>query len=59
MKTFKVWIEIEEYDDETETGQTLDAPGAALVEFETYEEAYRFAERLDAIQAAQQASKQP
>jgi hypothetical protein len=46
MKTYKVWIEIEEFDSETEEGQTLDAPGASLKEFDSYEDAYKFAEGL-------------
>lgn len=48
MKTYKVWIEIEEYDTETQEGKTLDAPGAALAEFKAYEDAWEFVERLTA-----------
>jgi hypothetical protein len=44
--TYKVWAEIEQYDEATETGLTLDAPGASLAQFGTYEEAYAFAESL-------------
>jgi hypothetical protein len=38
MKTYKVWIEVEEFDSET----------ASTAEFNTPEEAERFAERLHA-----------
>ena len=46
MKTYKVWIEIEEYDNETEEGETLDAPGASVAEFKTSKEALEFAALL-------------
>ena len=46
-RTYKVWIEIEEYDELTECGIDCDAPGAALATFDTYEEAYDFAEQID------------
>ena len=46
MKTYKVWIEIEEYDTQTGEGETLDAPGAAIAEFDSYEQAWDFAEDL-------------
>lgn len=45
-KSYKVWIEIEEYDHDTEEGQTLDAPGASVADFDTYAEAWEFAEKL-------------
>lgn len=41
--TFKVWLEIEEYDEVTGHSHNRDAPGACLAEFDTYEEAHRFA----------------
>lgn len=44
--TYKVWLEIEQYDEDTEAGVTLDAPGASLAQFRTYEEAYAFAESV-------------
>jgi hypothetical protein len=47
-KTYKVWVEIEEYDDVEEEGCTLDAPGASVAEFDDYDDAYAFAERLNA-----------
>jgi len=43
--TFKVWLEIERYDDETGHGEDMDAPGSSLAAFETYEEARDYAER--------------
>lgn len=46
-KTYKVWIEIEEYDERTGSGTNCDAPGGALAAFHTYEEAYNFAEEID------------
>jgi hypothetical protein len=46
-KTYKVWIEIEEYDERTGCGNNCDAPGGALATFGTYEEAYDFAEQID------------
>lgn len=45
--TYKVWIEIEEYDELTGCGNDCDAPGGALATFDTYEEAYEFAEQID------------
>lgn len=44
--TYKVWLEIECYDEDSETAVTIDAPGAALVGFDTAGEAYAFAESL-------------
>ena len=46
-KTYKVWIEIEEYDERTGFCNNCDAPGGALGTFGTYEEAYDFAEQID------------
>jgi hypothetical protein len=44
--TFKVWIEIEQYNEKTGDGQEMDAPGSYLAEFDTYEEAWEYAERI-------------
>lgn len=48
-KQYKVWIEIEEYDTETERGTTLDAPGADVATFDTYDYAYSFASTLQGL----------
>lgn len=48
-KVYKVWIEIEEYDEERQTGETIDAPGAAVATFTTDSQAWRFAEVLQRI----------
>jgi hypothetical protein len=45
--TYKVWIEIEEYDERTGCGNNCYAPGGELATFGTYEEAYDFAEQID------------
>ena len=50
-KTYKVWIEIEEYDERTGCGNNCDAPGGELATFSTYEEAYEFAEQIDSAYA--------
>ena len=47
VTTYNVWIEIEEYDELTDCSNDCDAPGAALATFDTYEEAYEFAEHID------------
>jgi hypothetical protein len=44
--TFKVWLEIERYNERTGHSENMDAPGAALAEFATYEEAREYAERV-------------
>lgn len=44
--TYKVWIEIEEYDEDTGVGENVDAPGASVATFATHEDAYAFAELL-------------
>lgn len=44
--TFKVWLEIERYNEKTGASQDLDAPGASLATFDTYEEAWDYAERV-------------
>jgi hypothetical protein len=43
--TFKVWLEIERYDDETGHGEDMDAP-SSLATFKTYGEARDYAERV-------------
>jgi len=44
--TFKVWLEIEEYDEESGHSRDMDAPGSALATFDTYEDAWDYAERV-------------
>ena len=44
--TFKVWLEIERYNDKTGHGQNMDAPGSSLATFDTYEKAWDYAERV-------------
>jgi len=46
--TFKVWLEIERYDDETGHGEDMDLP-SSLAAFETYEEARDYAERVSRL----------
>lgn len=46
--TYKVWLEIEEYDELTGCGNNCDAPGGALATFDAYEDAYEFAVQVDA-----------
>jgi hypothetical protein len=43
---YKVWIEIEHCDEEQDEYITLDAPDAAVATFDTYREAWNFAEKL-------------
>jgi hypothetical protein len=47
--TFKVWLEIERYNEKTGAGQNMDAPGSSLAEFATYEEARDYADRVTRI----------
>jgi hypothetical protein len=44
--TFKVWLEIERFNERTGQGEDLDAPGSSLATFHTYEEAWEYAERV-------------
>ncbi len=44
--TFKVWLEIERFNEETGDGEGMDAPGSSLATFGTYEEAWDYAERV-------------
>ena len=43
--TFKVWLEIERFNEKTGASEDMDAPGSSLATFETYEEARDYAER--------------
>jgi hypothetical protein len=44
--TFKVWLEIERFNEKTGTSEDMDAPGSSLATFDTYEEARYYAERV-------------
>lgn len=44
--TFKVWLEIERYNGRTGRSEDMDAPGSSLAEFNTFEEAWDYAERV-------------
>jgi len=44
--TFKVWLEIERFNEEAGDGENMDAPGSSLATFETYEDARDYAERV-------------
>lgn len=52
--TYKVWIEIEEYDEDTGDSVNLDGPGASVREFDSLERAETFVEDLTsyALQSA-------
>ena len=45
-KFYKVWIEIEEWDEKTDEGTSLDLPFASTAVFKTEKEAIDFATRL-------------
>lgn len=47
--TFKVWVCIEAFNERTESGEEMDAPGAAVATFDSYKEAWTYAEKLNAI----------
>jgi hypothetical protein len=47
--TYKVWLEIEEYDEKTGRGTDMDAPGSSLAAFDTYEDARDYAERVSRL----------
>ena len=49
---FKVWLEIERYNEKTGHGQDVDAPGSSLATFDTYEEAWDYAERVTRLAEA-------
>jgi hypothetical protein len=44
--TFKVWLEIERFNEKTGDSENLDAPGSSLASFESYEEAWDYAQRV-------------
>jgi hypothetical protein len=44
--TFKVWLEIERFNEKTGKSEDMDAPGSSLATFDTYEEAWDYAERI-------------
>ena len=50
--TFKVWLEIERYNERTGHSENMDAPGASLADFDTYEEARDYAERVTRLAEA-------
>ncbi len=50
--TFKVWLEIERYDEKTAASQDMDAPGSSLATFDTCEEAWDYAERVTRLAEA-------
>jgi hypothetical protein len=43
--TFKVWLEIEQYNEKIGSGQIMEAP-ARLATFDTFQEAWDYAERV-------------
>jgi hypothetical protein len=43
---YKVRVEIEQYAEINGVGTTMDAPGASLAEFSSYEDAYAFAQAV-------------
>jgi hypothetical protein len=45
--SYKVWVDIEEYDELTACGYACDAPGGELATFDTYDEAWDFAVHID------------
>jgi hypothetical protein len=44
--TFKVWLEIERLNENTGDSQDMDAPGSSLATFDTFDEAWKYAERV-------------
>jgi len=44
--TFKVWIEIERFNETTGEGEPCDMLGASVATFDTYDQAVRFSEHL-------------
>ena len=49
MKSYNVWVEIEEYDDETDEYTTLDAPGSKIGTFAEYDKAARLVDKLNEV----------
>ncbi len=45
-KLYHVWIEIEEYDEHTGHGRTIDGPGSAVASFGDFKQAWSFANQL-------------
>jgi hypothetical protein len=46
---FKVWLEIERFNEKTGASEDMDAPGSSLATFETYQDAWDYAERVTRI----------
>ncbi len=46
---YAVWVDIEMQDEANDKYESLDAPGGALVRFDTYKEAYEYAKKLNAM----------
>jgi hypothetical protein len=44
--TYKVWIEIEAWDEDTQSGKTLVTPGVNVAAFTSFKAAERFAAKL-------------
>ena len=44
--TFKVWLEIERFNEKTGASENMDAPGSSLATFNTLKEAWDYAERV-------------
>lgn len=42
----RVWLEIERYNEKTGDGHNMDAPSSSLATFNTYDEAWDYAERV-------------
>ena len=47
-KTYKVWLEIKEWDEISGTSQDVDAPGASICEFATHNAAFDYVEMATA-----------
>jgi hypothetical protein len=47
--TFKVWLEIERFNEKTGASEDMDAPGSSLATFKTYQEAWDYAERVTSL----------
>ena len=45
-ETFKVWIEIERFNETTWEGELCDMPGASVATFDTYDQALAFSDIL-------------
>ena len=51
---YKVWVDIERFDEATGEGEELDAPGSSLAAFGTFEEAWDYAEHIVRLAEADQ-----